>query len=114
MGKIAMLALIALAGFMYYFKDKKLDTITKSKTELVKEGAIDAPKEGEFVPKWKYGTCLYESDKSWDHEKILFVSKEEYKFVVCRKFKGCTTEAKPYPAKAYEKDRATYVIKPCN
>jgi len=113
MGKIAMFALLVLGGLMYYLKDKSLETITKSKSELVKEGVVAKPEKGEFEPKWKYGNCIFENDKSWDYEKILFASKEEYKFVICRKFKGCTTEPKPYPAEAYEKDRAKYVVMPC-
>jgi len=113
MGKIAFFALLVLGGLMYYLKDKSLDTITKSKTELVKEGVLTRPGEGEFVPKWKFGDCIFENEKSWDYEKILFASKEEYKFVICRKFKGCTTEPKPYPAKAYEKDRPRFIALPC-
>ena len=94
---------------MYYFKDANINLLSNSKQENEKV----KPKEGEFIPKWKFGTCLFESESSWDHEKIVSVTNQEYKFITWRKFKGCTSESQSYPALAYEKDRFSYVVKPC-
>lgn len=110
MGKIFFFLIAGIVGLMYYFKDASLTSLSKTSKEVQTESP---KKDGEFQPKWAVGTCLYFPDDQWNYEKITFASQTEYKYITCRKFKGCTTEVQSYPALAYEKDRYNFTAQPC-